>query len=217
MVTKSTKFHLILLVSFALSLTACGGGGDSGDSDEGDVGGDEPTIPAVPASTGVFVDSVVTGLHYETPTFSGFTNSAGEYDFLPGESVTFSIGGIVLGSAPAGPVVTPLTLVSGATNPANPAVTNIVRLLLTLDDDGNSNNGILISAAATAAAASLSVDLTTTELTKDAGVATLLAALPGTPALVDATVAQAHFTEVLATTWGSMSWGTGTWKAVVPP
>jgi len=75
-------------------LSACGGGSD-----------DPPSSP-VTASTGVFVDGVVVGLHYETPTFSGTTNNAGEYDFLPGETVTFSIGGVVLGSTTAGQGVT---------------------------------------------------------------------------------------------------------------
>jgi len=123
-------------------LTACGGGGGGG-------GGDESTNLCTTTCTGIFVDDPVAGLHYETPTFSGTTNSAGEFDYLPGETVTFSIGGIVLGSAEAGPVVTPLTLVSGATDATDPVVTNIVRLLLTLDDDGNPDNGISISAATT--------------------------------------------------------------------
>jgi len=202
---RNFSFKLLILILMLASLGACGGGGA------------DPPAPPVTASTGVFVDSTVAGLHYETPTFSGTTNSAGEYDFLPGETVTFSIGGIVLGSAAAGPVVTPLTLVSGATDPTDPVVTNIVRFLLTLDDDGNPDNGISISATTTAAAAGLSVDFTIADLTTDAGVITLLATLPSTPTLVDATVAQTHFTEVLATTWGVMSWGTGTWKAAAAP
>ena len=202
---RNFSFKLLILILMLASLGACGGGGA------------DPPAPPVTASTGVFVDSTVACLHYETPTFSGTTNSAGEYDFLPGETVTFSIGGIVLGSAAAGPVVTPLTLVSGATDPTDPVVTNIVRFLLTLDDDGNPDNGISISATTTAAAAGLSVDFTIADLTTDAGVITLLATLPSTPTLVDATVAQTHFTEVLATTWGVMSWGTGTWKAAAAP
>ena len=60
-------------------LSACGGGSDA------------PPSPPGTASTGVFVDGVVVGLHYETPTFSGTTYNAGEYDFLPGETVTFPI------------------------------------------------------------------------------------------------------------------------------
>ena len=194
----------ILIVILAL-LSACGGGSD------------DPPIPPVTASTGVFVDGVVVGLHYETPTFSGTTNNAGEYDFLPGETATFSIGGIVLGSTTAGPIVTPLSLVSGATGPTDPVVINIVRFLLTLDDDGNPDNGITISAAITTAAAGLSVDFTIADLSTDTGVIALLAALPGPPTLVDSTVAQTHFTEILATTWGSLTWGSGTWKAAAAP
>ncbi len=88
----------ILIVSLTL-LSACGGGDDAPPVPP-------PPVPPVAASTGVFVDGVVEGLHYETPTFSGTTNNAGEYDFLPGETVTFSIGGIVLGSTTAGQGVT---------------------------------------------------------------------------------------------------------------
>jgi hypothetical protein len=206
---RNISFKDLIYILMLASLAACGGGGDKDSSN--------PPSPPVTASTGVFVDSTVAGLHYETPTLSGTTNSAGEYDFLPGETVTFSIGGIVLGSAAAGPVVTPLTLVSGATDPTDPVVTNIVRFLLTLDDDGNPDNGISISPATTTAAVGLSVDFTTPDLTTDAGVTTLLAALQGTPTLVDTTVAQTHFTEILATTWGSMNWGSGTWKAAATP
>jgi len=185
-------------------LSACGGGG----------GGGTTTPPATP-STGVFTDSPVAGLHYETPTHSGTTNALGEYDYLPGESVTFSIGGIVLGSTLAGPVVSPLTLVAGATDATDPVVTNIVRLLLTLDDDGNPDNGISIAAATATAAAGLSVDFTVADISTETDVGTLLAALPGTPALTDVTTAQSHFAATLAaqSNWGTLAWGTGTWKS----
>ena len=197
---------MLALCASALFLSACGGGGSSGST---------TTATTPTASVGVFVDSVVEGLHYETPTYSGTTNSAGEYDYLPGETVTFSIGGIIFGASAAGPVVTPLSLVSGATDATDPEVTNIVRLLLTLDDDGNPDNGINIDAATTTAAAGLTVDFTAPDLTVDTGVTTLLTAI-GDPPLVDETTAQTHFTETLTSTWGSMTWGTGTWQATAP-
>lgn len=188
-------------------LSACGGGGSDGEN---------PAAPHTP-STGVFVDSPVSGLYYQTPTYSGTTNSAGEYDYLPGEMVTFSIGGITLGSALGGPVVSPLTLVSGATDATDPVVTNIVRLLMSLDDDGDPSNGISISAATFTAAAGLSIDFTTADLAADTGIVSLLAALPSVT-LVDASVAQSHFATTLAaqSNWGSMSWGSGTWQAAAP-
>jgi len=190
-------------------LSACGGENKDSKPDQ-----DAP-LSATP-STGIFLDSLVEGLKYETPTFSGTTNSAGEYDYMLGETVTFSIGDIVLGTVNAGPVVTPLTLVPNATDPTDPVVTNIVRLLLTLDDDGDPNNGISISSATSGTAAGLSVDFTAADLSADIGVSGLLSALPGSPTLVDATIAQTHFSETLAaqSTWGGMSWGSGTFRSV---
>ena len=197
----------LALCASALILSACGGGGGSGTT----------TAPPVTPSTGVFVDSVVAGLHYETPTYSGTTNAAGEYDYLPGETVTFSVGGIVFGSSLAGPVVTPLSLVSGATDATDPTVTNIVRLLLTLDDDDDPTNGITIPAATATAAAGLTVDFTVPDISTEADVITLLAAIPAT-ALEDAATAQTHFAETLAaqSDWGALAWGTGTWQAATP-
>ena len=218
----------IALVVSVLLITSCGGGGSDGSGDTitdnttTDPATPDPSPPSNPPpatpspSTGVFIDSIVAGIQYQTATFSGFTNSAGEYNYLPGETVTFSVGGIVFGSSPAGPVVTPLSLVSGATDPTNPVVTNIVRLLLTLDDDGNAANGISISADTATAATGISVDFTVADLATDPGVTTLLASLPGTPALIDAGTAQSHFANTLATSWGTMKWGTGSWQAAAP-
>ena len=197
-----SNFYVFSIIILSFALTACGGG--SG-------GGTPPpaTATATATATGVFVDSVVAGIQYTTPTKSGLTNSAGEYDYLPGETVTFSIGDIVLGSAPAGPVVTPLTLVSGAIDETDLEVTNIVRLLMTLDEDDDPKNGITITPDTTLAAAGLTVDFTAPDLTTDPGMLALLPLILGTPPLVDATTAQTHFTETLTSTWGSMPWGTG--------
>ena len=200
---------LLAISASVFILSACGGGGGSS--------GSTPAAPVTP-STGVFIDSPVAGLHYQTATRSGTTNALGEYDYLPGETVTFSIGDIRLGTVTAGPVVSPLTLVNGATDATDPTVTNIVRLRLTLDDDGNPDNGISIPAGTAAAATGLSVDFTVPDLGTEAGVSTLLAALPGTPVLADTSTAQTHFAATLAaqSDWGSLAWGTGTWKSKTP-
>lgn len=194
---------LLVLSASAFLISACGGGSD-----------DSPPSTSSTASIGIFEDSLVSGLHYETASHSGTTNSSGEFEYLPTETITFSIGGVVLGSALAGPLITPLTLVDGATDATDPVVTNIVRLLLTLDSDGLADNGISISAASTAAAENQSVDFTAADLSTDQGMVTLLALLPGSPALVDANTAQTHFAATLAThsSWGSMTWGNGSWS-----
>ena len=199
---------LLALSASALLISACGGGGSDG--------ADPGTAPK--ASIGIFEDSPVAGLFYETATRSGFTNSSGEYEYLPTETITFSIGGIVLGSATGSEVITPLTLVAGATDATHPEVTNIVRLLMTLDNDGNPDNGISISTETAAAAVNQSVDFTALDLATDPGMIALLPLLPNAPSLVDALTAQTHFSATLAaqTKWGSMAWGNGTWQSKAP-
>jgi hypothetical protein len=201
------KKQIWLTAALLLTLTACGGGG----------GSDSTTATAIETvSTGVFIDSAVEGLQYETATQSGTTNSLGEYDYLAGETVTFSIGGIVLGSTIAGPVVTPLSLVSDATSATNPVVTNIVRLLLSLDSDGDPDNGITISSEVTTAANDLAVDFSEADLSADDGITNLLNNLP-TLTLVSESVAQNHFNQTLAvqakSTWGSLQWGSSQWRS----
>lgn len=182
-----------------------------------------PAVDIAPAEetllTGVFVDSAVEGIFYETATQSGTTNSLGEYNYLPGETVTFSIGAIVLGAAPASGVVTPLSIVPDAVSADNVQVNNIVRFLLSLDSDGDPDNGISISSDITTAAADTVVDFSVADLSVEPGVTALLDAFPAI-ILVDETTAQSHFNETLAlleaeqnTVWGNLQWGSGTWSS----
>ena len=60
---------------------------------------------------GVFYDSPLQGLEYETRTLSGLTNKKGEFEYRPGETVTFSIGGFMLGSAQGSEWLTPADIV----------------------------------------------------------------------------------------------------------
>ena len=115
----------------ALTLTACGGGGDGGG-----------TQPVAAPSTGVFIDSPVQGLSYSSAPsgLSGLTGPNGEFLYRAGDRVTFSIGGYVLVGMDASPVlgqtqVTPFIFLG---NTSVPSVThvgpvNLARLLLALD------------------------------------------------------------------------------------
>lgn len=96
-------------------------------------------------SQGIFVDSVVAGLSFSTASQQGMTDAAGTFEYRPGESVSFAVGGIRLGSAAGQELITPVELVPDA-DPADAAVVNIARLLQSLDADGNLVNGIQISA-----------------------------------------------------------------------
>ena len=202
----SIKSLYLLLIT--ILLVACSSGGDGGSPPPSGT----PT-PTPEVLTGVFVDSPVSGANYSTDTQSGITNAAGEYDYVDGEMVTFSIGGVVLGTTMAGPVVTPLMLVDGATDATDLRVTNIVRLLITLDSDGNPDNGIEITAAAHDAATEMSLDFASA--TFDAEAQALVDAVKGAGTqLVDAGSAQDHFNTSLKTSWGTMTWGTDCWGQV---
>lgn len=138
----------IAIVASSALLSACGGGG----------GGSESSNNApVNELTGTFVDSPVSGLHYETASRSGLTNEEGEFKYLAGETVTFSIGNTLLGSAPGDDVITPFNLLGinvpeAQTQILNALsaqqvnsldrVINIATLLQALDSDGNPDNGI---------------------------------------------------------------------------
>ncbi|MCB2422799.1 hypothetical protein [Thalassolituus alkanivorans] len=143
---KNLPINKIVVFVCVAALAACGGGSGGG-SDDGD--SRTPTV-----LTGVFLDSPVAGMTYNTETQTGTTNADGEFRFVEGETITFSIGQVQLPSGPASKTVTPIDLAADAATPEQKEneVTNMLRLLQTLDADGNPENGITISADATAAA-----------------------------------------------------------------
>ncbi|MCD9460124.1 thrombospondin type 3 repeat-containing protein [Marinibactrum halimedae] len=142
---------LAIALILALTTTACGGGGGGG-SNSG--GGTTPTPPPSTELTGILIDSPVANVAFQTATKSGTTNENGEFTYEPGETVTFSIGDLVLGTIPAAETITPLDL-ADSNDVTDPAVLNRIRLLQSLDTDGNPDNGITISDLAAGAATAL--------------------------------------------------------------
>jgi len=123
-----------LSIAAALALSACGGGG----------GSDTPTA-AVGAQTGVFVDSAVEGLSYETSSgVKGTTDAQGHFKYNEGDTVTFKIGGVTLGSGKATGTVTPAGIAGGEDSNK---FTNLLVLLQSLDTDGDPSNGITLPAS----------------------------------------------------------------------
>ncbi|GBC60314.1 hypothetical protein DENIS_1265 [Desulfonema ishimotonii] len=96
---------------------------------------------------GQFLDGPVEGLAYKTPTQAGLTDENGRFLYMEGETITFSLGGIVLGQGLAVPLMTPLDLTEGACDETHPEVINICRFLLTIDDDNEPDDGIFIAEA----------------------------------------------------------------------
>lgn len=122
--------HLMMFVFSLGLLFGCGVGKE--------VEGKEPYLE------GAFVDGPVSGLNFKTVSVSGQTDSNGIFKYRDGDTITFSIGEIVLGSVKAKALISPVDLVPGATDAFHPTVTNIAAFLQTLDHDGYLNNGIQI-------------------------------------------------------------------------
>lgn len=106
--------------------------------------GDDPTEIA----TGSFAGPV-SGLRYQTPTLSGTTDEQGRFSYRDGEAVTFLIGGLVLGTAAGAARINLAQLVNRVDGKIeklhDPIVTNLARLVQTLDQDGNVEQGVHIA------------------------------------------------------------------------
>lgn len=122
------KINGLITVSL-LGLTACGGSG----------GGSSAVV-----TNGVFKDSNVSGLSYESGDQKGITNELGAFKYEEGTDVSFNVGGVSLGSGKGKSVMTPLDLVANG-QLATPEVINRVRFLMMLDKDNMPSNGIEIS------------------------------------------------------------------------
>ena len=146
---KRANSIFIPIFIFALIL-ACFPGCSSSGSSSGSSGAD----------SGVFIDSPVQGLTYETATQSGTTDAAGTFQYQDGETVKFFIGNLLVGESTAKSILTPINLVPGASDAEDSTVTNICRLLQSLDADGNPDNGITITEAIADEVDDYSIDFT---------------------------------------------------------
>jgi hypothetical protein len=149
---KSGKARgIVLATATALALCGCGGSSSS-----------TATVSSV---TGKFVDATVVGLGYKcgsSTALSGSTNANGEFTCKTGESVSFHVGGIKLGSiASPQAVVTPLDLVGNGASPSNTTVNNLVRFLMSISSTPAASGTLTIDASVVAAAASKTIDFAT--------------------------------------------------------
>jgi hypothetical protein len=186
------SYRLISLAWLAASLAGCGGGGG------GDTAALAVSTPTVTALSGVFVDSPVIGLGYATATQSGKTSAKGEFLYLPGETITFSVGAIQLPPVTANATVTPLDI-ARTTDINNQIVSNILVLLQSLDEDGDPSNGLSIAAAAAGqASTAVSFDLAPSVFAANAAVVKLVANSGSvTKTLVSQALARSHFQDTL--------------------
>lgn len=105
-------------------------------------------LPLSPVLTGLFAGPTA-GLKYQTPTLKGFTNHAGEFRYRAGEAITFLLGSVVLGSVEAAPRLNLADLVNRVAGKIDklhdPQITNLGRLVHTLDQQGQIESGVTIA------------------------------------------------------------------------
>lgn len=129
-----------------------------------------PPAPVYKTYKGIFLDSAVEGIDYEyghylhekrysqikgwhdvitfVPDGVGITDKEGIFFFESSHdspAVKFKLGKTIIGTVGYKPIITIWNLVSDAKNEQNHIVTNIAKLLLTIDDDNNPANGISIT------------------------------------------------------------------------
>lgn len=98
---------------------------------------------------GYFADGPVQGLGYKTQTLSGLTDEAGAFQYLEGETVTFTVGDLILGSIKGREFVTCAHLtpevLGNVKMITNRKVTNRARFLQSLNKDDDLEKGIVIT------------------------------------------------------------------------
>lgn len=191
-VTQRPLSTALILLGISVVLSACGGGGSSA------------TSPAPQYLVGTLIDSPVVGATYQTATISGKTSSSGGFQYLPNETVSFSIGDIQLGSAKGAGTITLLDL-GGGGSATDPTTTNLARFLQTIDNNSNSSDGIQIPSSAAVAANGLRINFgqSITAFASDASVANAVRAITqqsdsGEKSLIDAADAQTHLRAVMS-------------------
>ena len=117
---------------------------------------------------GTFVDGIVEGMTYVTSSgLTGRTDSNGRFNYQSGDTVTFSVGAIVLGSFVAdealadGKVFLQEIAGVGLEDMNSDYVENMAVLLQSLDNDGDAYNGIVINESIHEALSDDSFDLKT--------------------------------------------------------
>ncbi len=195
------KLSLSLVTTAVLALTGCHGD---------DVPQAEALVPTI--ASGMFKDSSVSGLTFESGGQNGITGLDGSFSYEVGNFVTFSVGGVTLGSAIGTPIITPVDLITNASSDT-PQVKNIVRFLTMLDSTPPLSSGIQISSAVQTVANSWNqVDFTSINLDADlAGIISDVASADArVPILLNTEDAKAHLTSTLLCLYSGAFVGTFT-------
>jgi hypothetical protein len=202
--------HRKSLVAFACLLAGLIAGCDSGSSTR------------TPATVnGVFADALVVGMPFECGTQKGMTGAGGTFACPGGSTVKFTIGGIIVCTAPVLAFMTPVSCAqatNASANTSTPAVVALARFLISISTTPPSSGSLTITAAELAAAASLTLDFSTaTDVQLQAAVT---AVSPGASLVSPITAENELNTVIFGSLAGNFSGtfsgsGMGTWMITV--
>jgi hypothetical protein len=103
-------------------------------------GSSDDSSSSTTTQTGTFVDAPVSGLSYTTTSgLNGITDTQGHFNYKAGDSVTFKLGSVELGSSKAAEVITPLNIANNDTAKS----ARIAYILQNLDTDGNPTDDVI--------------------------------------------------------------------------
>lgn len=191
----STIFFLIILL-----FSGCGGGNSFGQvNDDNSTNQDDNDTNITITNTGQLLDSAVSGVQYIAGSIDQLTDINGTFEYEIGETVTFKIGKVILGSiAPSNinsdkNVYIPEILGKDRDNSGDIGVIKILQFLQSLDSDGNASNGIDINSSVSNNLGGNDINITSDDFNITQEVDT------AGGNLVSQAVAQAHYESTLST------------------
>ena len=166
-------YLLVTVAALAFGLIACGGGNSTSGS----------TI------NGVFADDPVVGLTYTCGTKTGVTGTGGTFTCPKGSTVTLSVGGITVCSAPVQAFMTPVScaqVTNPSANTSTPSVVAVAQFLQSISTTPASSGTLTITSSELQTAANLTLDFSTAT---DSQLLTVVDDISSGASLVDATTA----------------------------
>lgn len=166
------------------------------------------------AVSGTLLDSAVEGVAYRASPSgkNGTTNASGGFECLTGDTLTFKLGDVTLGTVACATTITPLELAGIASwTGDDDKVNNRLLFLQSLDEDDNPANGIKISSAMLASFSGKFLDFSKAASAFDIDLAALLPGIEDkfgnsyqdrAPNDSRRKLAKEHFEGTLATTRG---------------
>ena len=127
----------------------------------------DATIDLTKLGSSNLIDGSVAGIEYTTSSgLSGLTDENGGFAYLEGDTITFSVGGVILGEATAEDVSTGQTFLQDIADVARTDLNdeyteNMATFLQSLDNNGNAADGIGITEETREALADVQLDLRT--------------------------------------------------------